>query len=320
MIFGERTTSLAALVVLLLASSDTAAAARSARGGGKRNVRTRKLSKSSSKGETMGRADDFVHVADNDVEVISTRAEGNETETLPFIVDHQPPLVPPSSAPTTSTDVPHSVPTYTSTDAPPDAGNTTDVAAEAENNADDNDSTSTYVLPSHPLDIIAENIIDDGDDAQEAVSDAEKVDQLFDEYDTDSNGLLDRDEFIATIDDTGNSTPPDESVTPPPAPPKNSPTSTDKDHKPPVPADKNRVSTFGEEFQLSNGVYVSCNWPARRRPERRCAEITAGGRLVMDVCPEACASVAVKDSKSDDKDEPDEPNKPKYGEDDGLRV
>ena len=69
-----------------------------------------------------------------------------------------------------------------------------------------------------------------------------------------------------------------------------------RDDKPPSPADKTRVSAFhtGEEFELESGTYVSCNWPARRRPERRCNEIAADGRLVKYICPDACAAVAVE--------------------------
>lgn len=44
-------------------------------------------------------------------------------------------------------------------------------------------------------------------------------------------------------------------------------------------------------FELKDGTFRSCNWPARKNPQRRCYMVTVDGELLKDLCPEACASV-----------------------------
>jgi len=46
-----------------------------------------------------------------------------------------------------------------------------------------------------------------------------------------------------------------------------------------------------ERFELKPGLFLSCNWPARKRTKKRCYKITVDGDLVKDLCPEACAYV-----------------------------
>ena len=46
-----------------------------------------------------------------------------------------------------------------------------------------------------------------------------------------------------------------------------------------------------ERFELKPGLFLSCNWVARKRTERRCTKITVDGDLVKDLCPKTCTSV-----------------------------
>mmetsp|Transcript_26354 Transcript_26354/g.53518 ORF Transcript_26354/g.53518 Transcript_26354/m.53518 type:complete len:323 (+) Transcript_26354:127-1095(+) len=292
MIFGQRSVSLALFGAVLLSIRDDTDAARTAAADRANdrdrqlisNVRTRKLSKGSSSsagkgsktGTEMARMDSD---GPGDVWTIVPVESSSTTVTV---------NVPTSEQPKNTANHAHKLWPGTISAEVPSSATHIDATAD-ENDASDNDGVSD--IP-HPLVIIQENTI--YDDKNLEPSPATEVGELFDTYDADGNGVIDRDEFL-DVDDAS-----DEQL----------PGITKNEDDKPLPAleiksridgvppstDKNRVSTFhtGEEFQLENGTFVSCNWPARRRPERRCEELSADGRLVKDICPDACASVIVK--------------------------
>lgn len=43
-----------------------------------------------------------------------------------------------------------------------------------------------------------------------------------------------------------------------------------------------------ERFELKEGVFITCNWPAKKKLERRCNKVTVSGSIIKDFCPEVC--------------------------------
>ena len=48
------------------------------------------------------------------------------------------------------------------------------------------------------------------------------------------------------------------------------------------------ATTEEERFELKEGVFITCNWPTKKKPARRCNKVTIGGFLIKDLCPDAC--------------------------------
>ena len=43
-----------------------------------------------------------------------------------------------------------------------------------------------------------------------------------------------------------------------------------------------------ERFELKEGVFITCNWPTKKKPARRCNKVTIDGFVIKDLCPEVC--------------------------------
>ena len=43
-----------------------------------------------------------------------------------------------------------------------------------------------------------------------------------------------------------------------------------------------------ESFEIKDGIFVTCNWPTKKKTERRCNKVTVSGSIVKDICPEHC--------------------------------
>lgn len=43
-----------------------------------------------------------------------------------------------------------------------------------------------------------------------------------------------------------------------------------------------------ESFEIKDGIFVTCNWPTKKKTERRCNKVTVSGSIVKDICPESC--------------------------------
>ena len=48
------------------------------------------------------------------------------------------------------------------------------------------------------------------------------------------------------------------------------------------------IPNEGEYFELKDGVFITCNWPTKKKTGRRCNKVTIGGSVIKDLCPEAC--------------------------------
>lgn len=48
------------------------------------------------------------------------------------------------------------------------------------------------------------------------------------------------------------------------------------------------VTDEEERFELKEGVFITCNWPAKKKSARRCNKVTVDGFLIKDLCPQVC--------------------------------